>query len=325
MDSLDKSLIFELHKECRCAFSDLSNRLNISVEEVSTRVQRLVRDFIILKFTVVPSPALFGAKKAIIFFLSKQPLDLERINSLGIHPTVELISVGNGIEGFALIHYRTKSELYSVVKYFQKIGSTLDEIKAYQVQLLSGEAHNRPKTAIFELQEIDWLMLAHLREQGRLSLSDLSTRTNIAIETLIERLQFLRANNLIEETIHLNPIKSVKENWTIFRLRLTIFTEPLLKELTRELTSFPSYFSSSCWKVEEKPILLLAFLCSSYNEVEKIQSFLSETPGLISIDKTMGGTTYYFLDFRDELLEEKRSDRWFSPEKWVVNDKNKKR
>ena len=326
MDSLDKSLLFELQKECRCAYSELSNRLNISVEEVSTRVQRLVKEYIILKFTVVLSPALFDAKDAIIFFRSRQPLDLERINSLGIHPTVEFISVGNRIEGFALIHYRTKSELYSVVKYFQKVGSTFkEELKAYQVQLLSEEAQNQPKKDILDLQEIDWLMLIHLREQGRLSLSDLSTRTNIAIETLVERLQFLRTNNLIEETIHLNPIKSVKENWTIFRLRLTIFTEPLQKELTRELASLPSYWSSSCWKVEEKPVLLLGFLCSSYNEVEKIQSLLSETPGLISIDKTMGGTTYYFLDFRDELLEEKRSDSWFSPEKWVVDDKKNER
>lgn len=325
MDSLDKSLLFELQKECRCAYSELSKRLNISVEEVSTRVQRLVKDHIILKFTIVPSPALFDAKEAIIFFRSIQHMDLELIHSLGIHPTVEFISVGNRIEGFALIHYRTKSELYSVVKYFQKVGSTLEEIKAYQVQLLSEEAQNQPKKDIFDLQEIDWLILIHLREQGRLSLSDLSTRTNIAIETLVERLQFLRTNNLIEETIHLNPIKSVKENWTIFRLRLTIFTEPLQKELTRELASLPSYWSSSCWKVEEKPVLLLGFLCSSYNEVEKIQSLLSETPGIISIEKTMGGTTYYFLDFRDELLEEKRSDSWFSPEKWVDDDKNKER
>ena len=65
MDSLDKSLLFELQKECRCAYSELSNRLNISVEEVSNRVQRLVKDHIILKFTVVPSPALFDAKEAI--------------------------------------------------------------------------------------------------------------------------------------------------------------------------------------------------------------------------------------------------------------------
>ncbi|MFX0208153.1 MAG: winged helix-turn-helix transcriptional regulator [Candidatus Hodarchaeota archaeon] len=316
MDLVEKSLLFELEKNCRCSFSDLSKQLNISVEEVSTRTQQLVNDRVILRFTVVPHPRLFGAKEAIIFFRSSQPIDLNRINSLGIHPTVAFISIGQNIEGFALIYYRTISELYSVVKYFQKIGSTFEEIRAFQVQPLSEKAIKSPQKDIFALQDIDWTILIHLREQGRLSLSDLSIRTNIAVETLIERLAFLRKNNMIEETIQLNPAKTAKSTWTIFSLKLTLYTEPLHKELSRELEAIPSYWSS--WKVEEKPILLLRFLFSAYNEVEKIQSWLTETsPGLISIEKILAGVTYYFLDFRDEVLDEKRSADWFQPEAWV--------
>lgn len=323
MDLLDKKILFELVKNCRIAFSELSNRLKISADEVETRIRRLLRDRVILKFTVVPSVALFSAKEAIVFFRSKQSIELDSINSLGVHPTVEFISIGNNIEGFALIHYRTRSELYSVIKYFQKVGSTFEDIKAYEVKLLSEEAPKQPKGNIFGLLDIDWLLLAHLREEGRLSLSDLSIRTNIAIETLVDRLFFLRKNDLIEETIHWNPAKTTKETWTIFRLKLTILTDPLTQELTRELKSLPSYWCA--WKVEEKPILLLGFLCSSYTEVEKIQSWLSEIPGLVYIEKNMGGATYYYPDFRDELLEEKRGDSWFSPEKWVSDRENKGR
>lgn len=315
LDLVDKSLLFELVRNCRIAFTELSNILKIPVDEVGTRTQQLVKDHIILKFTVIPSSALFGAKESIIFFRSSKPIDLARINSLGIHPTVELISIGQSIEGFALIHYRTISELFSVVKYFQKVGSFVD-IRAFQVHPL--RAQEKPTKDIFTLTDIDWLILIHLREQGRLSLLNLSTRTNIAVETLVDRLEFLRTNHLIEETIQINPAKTAtKETWTIFSLKLTIFTDLIFNELTRELDALPSYWRSSCWKVEEKPILLLGFLCSSYNEVEKIQNWLSETPGLISIEKIMGGTTYYFPDFRDELLEEKRSADWFKPEEWV--------
>ncbi|MFX0013261.1 MAG: AsnC family transcriptional regulator [Promethearchaeota archaeon] len=314
MDVTDKAILFELVNNCRIAFSEISNRLEIPLEEVAARIQQLMIDRVILKFTVVPSPALFGSKDAIIFFRSNQPINLACINSLGIHPTVESISVGNDIEGFALIHYRTMSELFSVVRYFQKVGTTFEDIRAYQIQLLSGV--KKPKEDIFALKDIDWLMLIYLREEGRLSLTDLSNRTNIAIETIVERLEFLRENHLIEETIYLNPIKTVKENWTIFLLKLTIYTEPFHEELKRTLESLPSFWNS--WKVEEKPILLLRFLFSAYNEVEKIQSWLSETsPGLISIEKISAGTTYYFPDFRDELLEEKRRADWFVPERWV--------
>ena len=70
-----------------------------------------------------------------------------------------------------------------------------------------------------------------------------------------------------------------------------------------------------------KPLLFLSFYCSSYTEVEKIQNQISDFPGIKSIEKVMGGSTHYFTDIRDELIEEKRSHGWFSPEKWVTKGK----
>lgn len=313
MDLVDKSLLSELVKNGRVSFADLSQDVGIPIGEVGTRIQRLVNDRTILKFTVVPSTTLFGAKDAVIFFRAYNTLDHQRIHSLGVHPTVEFISIGGNVEGFALIHYRTISELYSVVRYFQKLGG-FEDIKAYQVQPLRSQ--EEPAKDVYALHDIDWLILIHLREQGRLSLGNLSTRTNIAVETLVERLEYMRKNRLIQETVHINPAKIAKESWTLFSLKLTIYTQATFTELTRELeTHF--LWDASCWKVEEKPILLLGFLCSSFDEVENIQSILSEAAGLISLEKIMGGVTYYFSDFRDEYLEERRTADWFQPERWV--------
>ena len=315
MDLADKSLLSALVKNSRVSFADLAQKVGIPLDEVGTRIQRLVNDRTILKFTVVPSTILFGAKDAVIFFRASEtePLDQHRINSLGVHPTVEFISIGGNMEGFAFIHYRTISELYSVVRYFQKVGS-FEDIKAYQVQTLRPQ--EEPAKDVYALHDIDWLMLIHLREEGRLSLGDLSTRTNIAVETLVERLEYMRKNRLIQETVYVNPARTAKESWTLFSLKLTIYTQATFTELTRELESH-FLWDTSCWKVEEKPILLLGFLCSSFDEVEKIQSSLSEAPGLISVEKVSGGVTYYFSDFRDEYLEERRTADWFQPERWV--------
>jgi DNA-binding Lrp family transcriptional regulator len=319
-NSVDKSLLVELTKNCRVSFSTLASQINISVEEANARINHLVKNRIILKFTIAPVISLFGAKDAIIFFRSsRHPLNLDRVTLLGINSTVEYISIGNLIEGFALIHYRSLNELNEVVEYFQQIHPGFDEIKAYPVQSFGREPLKLPTKDLLAFEKIDWLILAHLREQGRLSLNDLSIRTNISVETLVERLKFLRKNNLIEETIHFNPAKTKKETWTIFNLELTLFTHPLQKELTRQLESFSTYWQPSCWKVIDQHRLLLGFLCSSYTEVEKIQTWLSDILGVKSIDKVMGGPTYFFPDFRDELLEEKRSHGWFSPEQWVVN------
>ncbi|MFW9904473.1 MAG: AsnC family transcriptional regulator [Candidatus Thorarchaeota archaeon] len=313
MDLVDKRLLSELVKYGRISFADLSQDVGIPIGEVRTRIQRLIQDRTILKFTVVPSTVLFGAKDAIIFFRTSEHLDQQRIHSLGVHPTVEFISVGGNVEGFALIHYRTKSELYSVVRYFQKVGG-FEDIKAYQVQSLPKQ--EEPAKDVYALHDIDWLILIHLREQGRLSLVDLSTRTNIAVETIVERLEYMRKNRLIQETVHINPAKTAKQSWTLFSLKLTIYTQATFTEITRELESH-FLWETSCWRVEEKPILLLGFLCASFDEVEKIQSSLSEAPGLISVEKVSGGVTYYFSDFRDEYLEERRTADWFQPERWV--------
>jgi DNA-binding Lrp family transcriptional regulator len=315
MDLVDKSLLSELVKNSRVSFVDLSRDVGVPIDEVGTRIQRMVNDRTILKFTVVPTTALFGAKDAVIFFRASpgNPLDQQRINSLGVHPTVEFISIAGNAEGFALIHYRTISELYSVVRYFQKVGA-FEDLKAYQVQPL--RSYKEPAKDVYALHDIDWLILIHLREQGRLSLGDLSTRTNIAVETLVERLEYMRKNRLIQETVYINPAKTAKESWTLFSLKLTIYTQATFTELARELESH-FLLDTSCWKVEEKPILLLGFLCSSFDEVEKIQSSLSEAPGLISVEKVSGGVTNYFSDFRDEYLEERRTTDWFQPERWV--------
>jgi len=313
LDAVDKRLLSELVNNARISFHEIAETVNIPVNEVGTRIQRMVQDRVIQKFTVVPSPVLFGAKDAIIFFRANTPFDQQRINSLGVHPTVEFISIGGNVEGFALIHYRTISELYSVVRYFQKVGK-FNDIKAYQVQPL--RAQEEPAKDFYALHDIDWVILIYLRNEGRLSLRDLSIRTNIAVETLVERLEYMRKNRLIQETVHINPAKTVKESWTLFSLKLTIYTSATFDELICELKSH-FLWNASCWKVKEKPILLLGFICSSFDEVEKIQSSLSEAAGLISVEKIMGGMTYYFSDFRDEHLEERRKADWFRPERWV--------
>ncbi|MFX0181875.1 MAG: winged helix-turn-helix transcriptional regulator [Candidatus Hodarchaeota archaeon] len=319
LNTVDKSLLVELTKNCRISFSALASQNEISTEEVIIRINHLVRSRVILKFTVAPAISLFGAKDAIILFRSsKHPLDLDRLTLLGVNSTVEYISLGNLIEGFALIHYRSLNELNEVVEYFQQIHPSFEEIIAYPVQPFGREPFKFPTKDLLAFEKIDWLILAHLREQGRLSLNGLSIRTKFSVETLAERLEFLRKNNLIEETIHFNPAKTKRENWTIFNLELTLFTTPLQKELTRQLESFSTYWQPSCWKVIDQHRLLLGFLCSSYTEVEKIQAWLSDILGVKSIDKVMGGPTYFFPDFRDELIEEKRSHGWFSPEQWVV-------
>ncbi|MHA2304442.1 MAG: winged helix-turn-helix transcriptional regulator [Candidatus Hodarchaeales archaeon] len=318
MDLLDNSLLLEMEENCRVAFSKLAQKYNISKEEVGTRITNLVNKRFIVKFTVVPSSSLYGYQKAILCFRSRQVLDQDRITLLGINPNVEFISIGPPLsEGFALIYYRTEKEIKDIVYYFNQFHSDFEEIRTIQIEEVFDTLTREPKKDLLAFQKVDWLILSHLREQGRLSFAELSRRTDIDIRTIGERLEFLRMNNLIDETIHINPGNQPKKFWVVFRIELSLFTRPLFEELKRELWAQFGFSFWKSWKILAQPAILLSFFCANFQEFEKVQTGLADIPGMKSIEYFFGGSTYYFSDFRDEVLEEKRSHGWFSPEQWV--------
>ena len=318
MDVLDNYLLNELKENCRVSYTKLAEKYKISTEEVGSKISTFVKQRFILKFTIVPSPSLFGYKKAILCFRSGGPLHQDRLTLLGINPNVEYISVGRPLsEGFASIYYRTLEEINDVVTYFQQFHPEFYEINTFPVLKLSEEDSVKLKADLMSYQKIDWLLLSHLREQGRLSLVDLSRRINMDIKSIGERLEFLRTNGLIDETIHINPGNLPKRLWVVFRIELSLMTRPLYDDLKRELSAQFGASLWNYWKILDQSALLLNFFCENFTEYEKIQTWLSDLAGLKSIEYYLGGSTHYFPDFRDELLEEKRSHGWFSPEQWV--------
>ena len=320
MDIIDRTLLFELSKNCRMSFSDLASKLKISANEIGARIRQMVHDRLILKFTIVPSSSIFG-NDAFLFFRSSIPLVPERVTLLGIQSCVEYISMSKDhTEGFSLIHYRNQEDLTDVLNHFGQFHKNFVDLRIFRLQRSPTAINPYPEmrgTHVFE--KVDWLLLSHLREQGRLSIQELSLRTQIDVEVIADRLHFLRRAGLIEETIYINPAQSEKESFTIFCLTLDLLTQLLQDELEWELGErFKGSFWKS-WRVSDQQVLIIGFFCSSYSEIDKIHNFLSDLAGLKSIESIMGGVTYFFPDFRDEVLEEKKTHGWFSPEQWVEN------
>jgi DNA-binding Lrp family transcriptional regulator len=307
-----------LSKSCRVSFSQIANEVNLSADEIGIRIQKLMNSRIIQKFTVALNPLLLKLKENIIIFRSLTPLDENRLTLLGIHPCVEYLSVGTSQEGFAYARYDKEKDLVEMREHFQQFHPTFESLSLFTVKPLINTKIGEPTQSLVSLEKLDWLILAHLREQGRLSLQELSTRLDLDVQVLVERIDFMRYHNLIVETIHINPVRSPKETLTLFQCEFMMLNQPIIDEVIREIGNLPYFWPLTSWKDVENPNLFLAFYCSSYTEVEKVQAHLTELPGLKSIEKIMGGSTFYFPDIRDELIEEKRSHGWFSPEKWVV-------
>jgi DNA-binding Lrp family transcriptional regulator len=317
MDAIDKSILFHLAGACRASFSQLATQLKIPEEDVKIRITYMVNNHYIQKFTVVLNPLLLQLNGALLLFRSLTPLDSKRLTLLGIHSAIESISMGTAHEGFAYARYSKESDLSEMLEHWHQFHKGFEELHLFAVEPLFISIP-KPTQDLVSLEKVDWLILAHLREQGRLPLQDLSKRTGLEIHAIIERLDYLRHYHLIIESININPVLTQKETLTLFKCELTMLNHLILQEIMREVNAIPTFWQLSSWRSVNKPYLFLGFYCSSYTEVEKIQNILSDLPGIKSIEKIMGGSTYYFTDIRDELIEEKRSHGWFSPEKWVT-------
>ena len=317
MDAIDKTILFHLAGACRASFSDLSTQLQLPVEDVKNRIIHMVNAHSIQKFTVVLNPSLLHLNDALIIFRSLSPIDQTRLTLLGIHSSIESISMGTDHEGFAYARYSSERDLSEMLEHLHQFHKGFEELHVFAVEPLISTIPS-PTQDLVSLEKIDWLILAHLREQGRLPLQELSTRIDLEVHVIMERLDYLRHHNLIIETININPVLTQKETLTLFKCELTMINYLILEEIMREVNTIPTFWQLCSWRSVNKPYLFLGFYCSSYTEVEKTQNQLSELPGIKSIEKVMGGSTYYFTDIRDELIEEKRSHGWFSPEKWIT-------
>ncbi|MHA2239318.1 MAG: Lrp/AsnC family transcriptional regulator [Candidatus Hodarchaeales archaeon] len=319
MDAIDKRILMDLLNSCRTSFSQLAIDNNLSIDNLETRIKRLVNSRTITKFTVVLNPLLLHLKETLIVFRSLTPLDANRLTLLGIHSAIEYISLGTAHEGFSFARYSSKKDLTELNEHWQQFHKTFEELQIFPVEPLFPPEVGVPTQDIVSLEKLDWLILAHVREQGRLPLQELSNRIEFDVRKINERFEYLRLNNMILETIQFNPVHTAKETLTLFQCEFTILNHLILKEIVREINTIASFWPSCSWKALEKSKLFLGFYCSSYTEVEKVQTQLSDLPGLKSVEKIMGGIMNYFPDIRDELVEEKRSHGWFAPEKWITN------
>ncbi len=315
MDSLDKVLLLELSTDCRVSFSHLSRKYKISPNSVKNRVQKLIEREIILGFITELNPLLFNANTTLISFQFKNKINNEILNKIGNHQLV----YGGGVSldsGFATAFYRTNKELSHLNDFFYSF-EDLKALELYPVLPPLSVNDSPPQGHISDLQPIDWLILYHIRDNGRIPLSKLAKKTQVTVKTLKKRIESMKKRNFITLTIRLNPGAISKGMMCIIIVELSKITHLIRFEIEKKIREIrPDNFWVS-WQVVDRPKILLAFQAESASEVNAIQYEISKLiPDNISISTVIGGEMRYFPDFTDELLEKKKNEGWFSAEQW---------
>lgn len=79
LDETDKKILSILHEEGRISYTDLGKRVGLSRVAVQTRINNLMEEGIIEKFTAVINPVKVGIPVSVFFNVEVEPKYLEAV------------------------------------------------------------------------------------------------------------------------------------------------------------------------------------------------------------------------------------------------------
>ena len=303
---LDKALFQELSNNCRVSFTELSKKYDVSVNTIKNRVEEMVENGIIVSFDVQLKLSLYNASFALIILRLKRLFTEQEQDEIGNHKFVTSVATGMQLDGQVVVIYRNNDELNEVVDYLRS-NNNVKDIELFQVLPPPSSAVGLPVSKeLKSLKKIDWQILHQLRWNGRMPIKDLAKEIGRSAPTVRKRLDYMREQGFLYETI-LTNIGIVEHGFVInFGIEFPQMTSETQLEIEKEMRSqYEDSFVVS-WKVIDRPIIFMTFQVNSATEAQEIQAgLLSKYPEHLSITQAISGKWKYYRDFRDQILEER--------------------
>ncbi|BFH66410.1 MAG: Lrp/AsnC family transcriptional regulator [Paenibacillus dendritiformis] len=89
LDEIDKMILSALHSNSRLSYTDLAKKVNLSRVAVQARVQAMMEDGLLEKFTIVINPEKLGIRVSAFFNVEVEPQHLMKVaEQLANEPSV---------------------------------------------------------------------------------------------------------------------------------------------------------------------------------------------------------------------------------------------
>ena len=278
----------------------------MSVNTIKSRVEEMMKRGIIVSFDVQLKLSLYNASFALVILRLKRLLSDQEKDEIGNHQFVTSVSTGMQLDGQVVIVYRNNDELNEVLESLRS-NENVKDLELFQMLPPPSSAVGLPVSKELDsLKKIDWQILHQLRWNGRMPIKDLAKKIGRSAPTVRKRLDYMREQGFLYETI-LTNIGVVDQGFAInFGLELPELTNEGQMAIDKEMRSvFEDSFVVS-WKVIDRPIIFMTFQVDSASEAQEIQvSLLSRFPEHLSITQAISGKWKYYKDFRDQILEER--------------------
>lgn len=253
LDQIDKKIITLLHLDSRTPLSALAKKVGLSKDAVLYRLNKLIKNQVIVKFFLDVNYKALGFSKFLLFIRLKDlsPEETKKIIAL-IKQTPEIIFCANTIgdwDYWLEILAPSARDFDKILEQtFRAVGANVqdyktilisDELKGYEPIIeeppeKAKKIHGLPDLPLIKIDQNDYKILQSLENNSRMPLTEIARKTNLTLDIVKYRLKKLKESQLIA-----NFDVVVNYNTLGYGLSIILFK---LKKFTREaVNNFTSY------------------------------------------------------------------------------------
>ena len=217
LDLKDKKILYELDKNSRISYAQLSKKVSLSQESVRYRVNRLIQNKVIFKFFTKVDVSKLGLtfykilikfhnineqkKEEIINYLVKQPIVNWAVATDGSYDISFVILVKNLLvsKNFLSNFYQKYGQYISKKEFsVNLIGEYLTrDYLIYKERTIREETSYTAKSEKIELDRTNLKIISFLTENSRTSAVDIATNLNISADSVLQRIKKLEKEKII--------------------------------------------------------------------------------------------------------------------------------
>jgi DNA-binding Lrp family transcriptional regulator len=210
----------------RLAYSELAEKLNLSVNAVHKRIQALIEQGIIAKFTAKVS--LLGAQAIVVFVSGTSQLSSFQTLPEKIHSNncIYWLTLGSGKYVHIGAYLKNVYELEQLVNFVKKEADLPDPV----VGIMAVAPYPVPlkiSHADLVLCSLDYKIIYALKDNSRRDLSEVASEVDVSTKTVRRRLNRMIENSLIELSVEWYPDKS-NDTITLLNVQFKPETDPKL-------------------------------------------------------------------------------------------------
>ncbi len=212
------------------------------------------------------------------------------------------LGIGYEMEGFAIVVYRTNTELTQAIDFINS-SQLVNGARAIPLVALPAPVESSSK-GIDALKRIDWNILKSLSWNGRKSLGDIAADVGASVPTVRKRLEFMRKHGIIHETIQVNPAASNRGFVVMLKLKSSIIVQ---KDFYQIDLLFRQNFPEEYWviyRAANEAEIMVVFVVESPKRVADIRHEILNVVEECQIEEQVIVPEWFFFpDFRDDMID----------------------